>query len=266
MSLEVTFDEDKIFKYGEVKNLERTLKNRTLGFSNLAKLNDPFEASYNYVHHFSSAERSTNYSENSIKGSEAEFVKSVKSIVDTELSKYVVTCFTRTPNEPLMWAHYAENHTGVCYCFDNTKLFQNKDYKNNDIQYSNRRAKLYFFENSTTNAQLKSQLGDLICAKSDAWSYEKELRYYIPSEELVHEYEPQALVAIILGCRVSDAEFRKAQELVNSYNQKNGQKIELYYSSMSGWLYEMVVHKMNITTETTGHAVIPVEGAIEFSD
>lgn len=262
MSLEVSFEENIIFKYGEIKDLERTLKGITLGFSKLKRLNDPFEASYNYVHHFSTVERSDNFSKNCTKGNESDFVNKIQDLINEELNKISITCFTRTPNEPLMWAHYAKDHTGVCYCFDKSKLFKNRNFKNEDVEYSSKLPKLYFFEESTTKSQVSSQLGDVICAKSDSWAYEKELRYYIESESQAHNYESNSLVGIVLGCRVSSDDINHASRLINQYNQKHKQKVKLYYSAMSGWLYEMVVHNMNIKVNSIGNAVIPLEQSI----
>lgn len=263
----VNFDDEKIFKYGKFEDLERTLENQTLGFSNLVKLNDPFEASYSYVHYFSSTEKYKNFSIYNTEGTEAECIEKVKEIIDSELSKYVVTCFTRTPNEPLMWAHYAGQHTGVCYCFDKSQLFKNGSYKYDEVQYSNRRAKVRFFENKTTKEELKSQLGDVICSKSDAWSYEKELRYYAPSKLLIHEFEAKALVAIILGCRAGkDTEnIIKIRELIKNYNKKNNHIVKLYYSTMSGSLYEMFVHKERVTSDNTAYDVVSTKNPIKFS-
>ena len=50
-----------IYKYGKFKDLERTLLQKTLGFSRLDSLNDPFEASYNYFHIFSTKERAESF-------------------------------------------------------------------------------------------------------------------------------------------------------------------------------------------------------------
>ncbi|MEL0630730.1 DUF2971 domain-containing protein, partial [Psychromonas aquatilis] len=237
------------------------LNNKTLGFSNLVALNDPFEASYSYVHYFSSTERFNNLSKNNVE--EAKCIERVKGIIDSELSKYVVTCFTRTPNEPLMWAHYAEQHKGVCYCFDKTQLFNGESYKYSDIQYSNRRAKVRFFENSTTKEELKSQLGDVICSKSDAWSYEKEFRYYAPSKSLIHNFEAKALVAIILGCRFNKDNIIKIKTLIDNYNNENNHIVKLYYSTMSGSLYEMVIQKMDVTSDDTRYDVVSNEEPIQ---
>ncbi|PMO52709.1 hypothetical protein BCT07_18120 [Vibrio breoganii] len=260
--MSVSFLDSNIYKYGKTKDLERTLKNLTLGFSKLEVLNDPFEAAYNYVHHFSSEERCQNYGGNNCNSDEANFVKSIKKSVNNQLKNYVVTCFTRTPNEPLMWAHYAEDHTGVCYCFDETKLFKNREYRKNDIQYSSQRAKLYYFEGSTTIAQLKSHLGDIICSKSDAWSYEKELRYYTETKNQAHEYEPNSLVAIILGHRMSNENIMAARGLVEKYNAENNEKVAIYYSRMSGGLYEMVVEESLLTNEVTLFALNPQDNEI----
>lgn len=265
MSSGIQFDNNIIYKYGGFQDLERTLSNMTLGFSDLTSLNDPFESSFNHIHCFDSQEKSQAYTNDKNETSnEYLLVNKVQELVKHELSKYVITCFTSTPKQPLMWAHYAENHTGVCYCFDMEKLYRDEKYKLEEVQYSNKKPKVFFFEGSTTESQISAQVGDVICTKSDAWAYEEELRYIANSTERVHPFEPCALVGVVLGCRVSDADWTTAMKLVREYNDKNGQNLKLYHASMSGWLYEMEIQPWKVTITTVGNAYLPVEDPLSL--
>lgn len=236
-----------IYKYGKFKDLERTLLKQTLGFSKLDSLNDPFEASYNYIHFFSTLERADSFDNARIgKGPEWQHRKEVISKIDSKLKKIVVTCFTQQPTEPLMWAHYAENHTGVCYCFDSDTLIFEEKFKRKDVQYSNKVPELLYFENSTTDDHLECFLPNVVCTKSDAWAYEKEIRFFGNSSETSHSFKPSSLKAVILGCRVNKEQEEKAKQLIEKANKSNNTNIKLLFAIKDDGFYHMNIRKTKI--------------------
>ncbi|EHK9100270.1 DUF2971 domain-containing protein [Vibrio parahaemolyticus] len=240
-------NESYIYKYGKFKDLQRTLNNRTLGFSRLNKLNDPFEASYNHVHLFATKQRASAFSESGIfEGPEWADRNKVKELIESKLQEVVVTCFTERPTEPLMWAHYADNHKGVCYCFDKEALSFEGGFECQSIQYSNKVPDVFIFENSTTEAQLEMYMPNLICTKSEAWAYEKEIRYFGESSETVHNFDITSLKAVILGCRVTIEKTLEARKLINSINKKFGTEIGLFHAIKDGGLYKMQIHLMQL--------------------
>ena len=74
-----------LYKYMSFDDALLTLENSTIAFSHLEDFNDPFEC--------------------------------------TALGLYdhIISCFTKQPLNPLMWAHYADSHNGVVIAFDMTK-------------------------------------------------------------------------------------------------------------------------------------------------
>lgn len=245
----VELKDNYIYKYGKFKDIERTLKGETLGFSKLNKLNDPFEASYNYAHVFDTEDRAKSFSSSKMNhGDEWEFRNKVKSLIDSKISEILVTCFTTTPTEPLMWAHYAENHHGVCYCFDGDELQFDEEFVKGNVQYSNKIPELYFFENSTTEKQLEVFLPNLVCTKQSAWSYENEIRYFGKSENTVQKFNLSSLKSIILGCRVERDEAHKIRQLVSNIYNETGRNIEVYYAVKDGGYYKMKIEPFKIET------------------
>ncbi|AIW17175.1 DUF2971 domain-containing protein [Vibrio tubiashii] len=239
--------ENYIYKYGKLEDLERTLNNKTLGFSKLDSLNDPFEASYNHVHIFATEERATAFSESEIfDGAEWGDRNRVKDFIESKLQEVVVTCFTERPTEPLMWAHYADDHKGVCYCFDRDNLEFKGNFKRQSVQYSNKVPDLLVFENSTTEAQLEMYIPNLICTKSEAWAYEKEIRYFGQSSKTAHNFDVETLQAVILGCRVTTEQCIKAQKLIDKVNKQYGTEIGLFHAVKDGGFYQMQIHPMKL--------------------
>lgn len=102
-----------IFKYGPFENVERTLSKLTLGFSPLSSFNDVYESEYRLVHFFHSVEDEKILFE----GKKSPFTK-INKLASDYLDAVRVTCFSYSSTNNLMWAHYANNHKGVCYCFN----------------------------------------------------------------------------------------------------------------------------------------------------
>ena len=150
-----------------------TLENSTIAFSHLEDFNDPFECTalglYDHI-------ISTNNSNNVIQ---QKFSR-----------KYIISCFTKQPLNPLMWAHYADSHNGVVIAFDMTKAGLNDGDKfvitaeKGGVQYLKDQPKdlnrcTVDFLNSVQNLTWKGDkdlLKQALLKKMDFWSYEEEVR------------------------------------------------------------------------------------------
>src|SRR6185503_592987 len=81
------------------KTINFILKDRRLKIGLFNELNDPFELACFDRHD---------------RDQRAGF----EQITDSFTAKYGVLCFSASSKSPLMWAHYAEAHKGVCLGFD----------------------------------------------------------------------------------------------------------------------------------------------------
>ncbi len=86
-----------LYKYYGFSSGIAALRSQELGFRNPAHFNDPFELSY----------LDNSSDSNFISGKMAKLKESL-----------VILSLTRTPFNPLMWAHYAENHGGFVIGYD----------------------------------------------------------------------------------------------------------------------------------------------------
>ena len=102
-----------IYKYGPVKNIRRTTRNTSLGFSALESFNDVYESEFGIAHFFHSIE-----DEKELLEPKINVLNNIQKKAEKYLCSVRVTCFSRTSINNLMWAHYADNHSGVCYAFD----------------------------------------------------------------------------------------------------------------------------------------------------
>ena len=140
--------------------------------------------------------------------------------------KHGLLCFCRSWINPVLWAHYAKKHTGVCYGFDvDPKIFI-------DVRYVSE--KLYpdlsvenFYEHVG-----QDQMTDLFATKFIHWSYEEEVRLLIlfsesvPKNELVFQpfSEKMRLKQVIVGplstIKISKAEAAVADNTVETFKAR----------------------------------------------
>lgn len=129
-------------KYG-IENL----KNRRLKVSDFSNVNDPFE----------------------LLGIELrdKVVRKAVNFEKSQISKrYGLLCFSTDKYNPVQWAHYAENHKGVCLGFDIPEKKLKK------VKYVAERLARETLDQPDCNEKL-------LTTKFNHWSYEQERRLII---------------------------------------------------------------------------------------
>jgi hypothetical protein len=103
-----------------------------------------------------------------------------------------VFCMSKRCDHLLMWAHYAQNHTGLCIAFDGTTEFFGQAH---EIKYAKSYPKVQYLRASKERMTRATLL-----TKAGVWRYEEEWRV------IEHRHGPgpylfpaEALVAVILG-------------------------------------------------------------------
>ncbi|RYZ79967.1 MAG: DUF2971 domain-containing protein [Proteobacteria bacterium] len=113
--------------------------------------------------------------------------------------------FSENWASPLMWAHYAMNHTGVCLGVEVP------DHKPMKMDYQPRRIALDFDFKKFENAADLDLLRRIAATKFDEWKYEHEWRLLLPLEHDARQPRPEhffesftpdfELREVILGAR-----------------------------------------------------------------
>ena len=162
-----------LYKYVGFDDALLTLENSTVAFSHLEDFNDPFECTTLGLYDHVISKKNSN------------------DVIQQKFSrKYIISCFTKQPLNPLMWAHYADSHNGVVIAFDMDKAGLNDQDKfiitaeNGSIEYLsdepknlhrctveflNRVEKLNWHEGGEI-------LKQALLRKMDFWKYEEEVR------------------------------------------------------------------------------------------
>lgn len=137
---------------------------------------------------------------------------------------YRVCCFSEAGDVPLMWAHYADSHRGVCLEFQTDSAVMGSAFK---VQYCQRFPEVDFLDDSDS-----ANLAFLVC-KSQDWSYEREFRL-VAQDDGPHRTQHQTLIsqggfvpipdealsAVILGCQMDEACRQAVIEIVKDLNPK----------------------------------------------
>lgn len=168
-----------VYKYMSHKAAISFIENPMLRVTPSWTLNDPFECKLS---------NSTCVKLNSIDGHTERSLA-----VENFMKLHGIVSLTETPDNLLMWSHYAEEHKGavVEFVIDETDPFdlfmlggyrRFSDAKFSKVNYRKRRN--YPFSVGTDS--FESIRDHYYLTKSDEWIYEREQRFILPINELSH--------------------------------------------------------------------------------
>lgn len=157
--------------------------------------------------------------------------ESMESILHDLLDNIGILSLSSTPDEPLLWAHYAEGHRGIAIEFDaSSGLFSNAI----EIKYPPILPTINRVQDNSSQIFEKAAL-----TKTEKWSYEKEWRvvarwadekrnhiYSALDPELArfmrsqrgpghYQIPPKSITGIVLGCNISDTSRNWILEKIN---------------------------------------------------
>jgi hypothetical protein len=155
-------DTIRLYKFMADKYATPTLERKRLKASLYNQLNDPFE-----FMSFHLPDRDQRFA--------------WRKAVDGVFADKALLCFSRNWRNPLMWAHYADNHSGVCLGFDIPIEYAVK------VLYREKRPKVDFAK--LTQAERLEAIRDFSHSKFSHWSYENEYRVFLSRTELIREGE-----------------------------------------------------------------------------
>lgn len=170
-----------LFKYYALsKYSKKNFKDDVVLFNNILGFNDPFEGIGRFLYDVSPEEQ--------------EYWNNIGSDLPKGIAKRIATdsreslifanrilCVTEKYDHPLMWAHYAQSHTGFCI-----------GYSKDDIKEISNRFDKVTYQSHPHNVNMESidkdEIESLLYFKSDAWLYEEEWRavYTLSNEDVRH--------------------------------------------------------------------------------
>lgn len=103
-------------------------------------------------------------------------IKSLCSTFESMRSNMGIACLSEFDNSLLMWAHYADNHRGICVEYDLMEINKQLNFTPVPIIYSNDRVCFNDLNPETAENDMLALFLRSITSKSEDWSYEHEWR------------------------------------------------------------------------------------------
>lgn len=211
-----------LYKYQRVTQYSLlSLANGTVWLSSPASFNDPFDCAINLdrkklmesvahaVHLITQSDVVEDPLTMPSQENETAYTQ-LRNGLRSEMQKIGVLCLSETPNEILMWSHYAEYHKGFCI-----------EYHIDDVSPLKSMARPVRYTDVYPSLSLKNLPGDAeenfidVCVytKAKQWSYEREWRAIMHIGEKLYR-APAPISAIIFGARMPDAHKRDIYEIL----------------------------------------------------
>lgn len=110
--------------------------------------------------------------------------------LNDKLKNFGILSLSSKNNCPVMWAHYASNHTGVVFIFDSTKddLFRTVE----QVNYIEQRPEMKL-----------DNIPNIFFKKAKEWEYEQEFRVLTKGGNCCYNFNHTALTGIILGVKMN---------------------------------------------------------------
>lgn len=192
----------KFYRFQAINKLTlQNLSNRKNWVADPYEFNDPFE--------FSLIDRFYHTTEGVPQQLEGAELKSLNRI-EEQIKEFGVVCYSSDFYNNLLWAHYAENHKGMCLVFD---VPEEKKSDLHKVNYQKEFPRI----DLTQDADAPETLKKVVATKSKDWEYENEYREVFLMKNMLHAY-PGELVEIIFGCRTPFDDIKIAVDVAVSKN------------------------------------------------
>lgn len=216
-----------LFKFTKInKNLLKSLVNSEIYFSRPDGLNDPFDCRVDILNALENAiSKSTPPSRDKLEKllrSTTSFLKKVQA----DLEKIGVCSFSLELTKPassLMWAHYADNHRGIClmYRFPESFFTENADHilGIDQVNYGINPLSDWFLQKAPNMESFKEfgivLIQKALTIKAQPWDYENEVRI-IRQTDGPEVIDKQYLKQVCFGLNTPEADITLVKKLIDS--------------------------------------------------
>ena len=103
-------------------------------------------------------------------------IRTFQSSYDILKSRMGISCLSESDDSLLMWAHYANNHCGICVEYELLEINRQLGFSPVPIIYSDNRVCVHTLDPNTLEKDIQGIFIESLTSKSPEWSYEKEWR------------------------------------------------------------------------------------------
>lgn len=204
------------------------IKNDYLVFNNIEAFNDPSEGFHNC---------SLQYYLHNETNSDYEAPGDMSNIV----LKYKISCLTKSPNNLLMWSHYANKHKGYVAIYKIEDIIQMKEFILLEVNYDK------YKNGGCPKIQNSNDLLEPLKYKSYCWKYEEEFRIVIKSEmfyDKINSEEYEYIKSLSNGkyCYID----KPSKQLIRVISSSKGEIIKEYTSDIEIKKLEPIGYVMGV--------------------
>jgi len=159
----------RLYRYLTADSALRTLQGGKLKLGFVSKFNDPFDSIFGVGPE--------------LEAYPDDVAQAREGMLRGWDQYYGILCFAELRDDPLMWAHYAENHRGMVLEFD-FPLLPEAGYQLVKVKYRKNIPRITMSAMRNAGAKVNvSFLRRLVSTKSHHWKYEKERRLLVSLED-----------------------------------------------------------------------------------
>ena len=129
-----------------------------------------------------------------------------------------ILCLSETPDDIIMWSHYADGHKGLVLQFDKDRLESYGYCKK--VEYYKDYPTLRDLNESKLSNEGMTKL--FLLRKANHWSYEAEWRMIINiiNGQRIVKFPKEILIGVIFGCQMHKKDKEKVREWIDSSNMQ----------------------------------------------
>lgn len=130
-----------------------------------------------------------------------------KEPIQERMCNSYISCLSTSSRNPLLWAHYGDNHRGFCIRYHFEKLVASLPLRFHDeVNYTD--VPMNFLDIVSNN--IKEQVDRLLVQKSKHWNYEEEYRLVLEKRRTkllekhsTQSFNPEAVDMVLFGLKAS---------------------------------------------------------------
>lgn len=177
-----------------------------------------------------------------------QYQDNINSLISNNLNNSRVLCVSEKNDNVVMWAHYADSHSGVCIRLQCIEEIDNTLLLAKPVKYTDSFPVFPSLEEHIKHltGEQPISFGDLLYeipyVKHEHWGYENEWRVHVPHEELENKVgfndwqeNPRVFGAIFLGCRIDQKDAADIMRIIEAKYPH----IELYSAKPSDTKFEI---------------------------
>ena len=195
------------------------LVNEQIYFPTPGKFNDPFDTQCSFKKDFENASFEKAHkifgddAENMTVYKHSDKLSSRVSEFKEELKHFGILSLCATRHNQLLWAHYANNHTGICIGFKRTPTnILGNDAHTTEVNYIKNHPTISASSIKGSKAKKLAQ-HRVLHSKSELWQYEEEWRCVVSEGDKTYTI-PGEISEIIFGCRTSESDKSQIRQII----------------------------------------------------